>query len=85
VDGRSISRRTCPKRLRTVEQALAYLYAREKKADPDIAQVLTFDEARRIVADVAKRTYGRPMGIYQPKCIRDRLLDMMVSVDLVTG
>mgnify|MGYP001557040534 CR=1 FL=1 len=85
VDGRPISRRAGPERLRTLEQAFVCIYAREKKSGADIAQVLNFDEARRIVVDVAKRTYGRPMGIYQPKCLRDRLLDMMVSVDLVTG
>jgi hypothetical protein len=28
-------------------QALAYIYARETKAEADIAKVLTFDEARR--------------------------------------
>ncbi len=35
-------------------QALAYVYARETKAEADIAKVLTFDEARRIAANVAK-------------------------------
>jgi hypothetical protein len=35
-------------------QALAYVYARETKAQADIAKVLTFDEARRIAANVAK-------------------------------
>ena len=35
-------------------QALAYFYARETKAQADIAKVLTFDEARRIAANVAK-------------------------------
>ena len=29
-------------------QALAYVYARDTKAQADIAKVLTFDEARRI-------------------------------------
>ena len=29
-------------------QALVYVYARETKAEADIAKVLTFDEARRI-------------------------------------
>jgi hypothetical protein len=29
-------------------QALAYVYARETKAEADIAKMLTFDEARRI-------------------------------------
>ena len=36
------------------EQALAYIYARDKKADADIAHVLTTDEARRIAVNVAK-------------------------------
>jgi hypothetical protein len=35
-------------------QALAYVYARETKADADIAHVLTMDEARRIAANIAK-------------------------------
>jgi len=35
-------------------QALAYVYARETKQQADIAKVLTFDEARRIAANVAK-------------------------------
>ena len=35
-------------------QALAYVYARETKAEADIAKVLTFDEARRIAVDVAR-------------------------------
>ena len=35
-------------------QALAYVYARETKAEADIAKVLTFDEARRIAANVAE-------------------------------
>ena len=35
-------------------QALAYFYARETKAEADIAKVLTFDEARRIAVNVAK-------------------------------
>ena len=35
-------------------QALAYIYARETKAEADIAEVLTFDEARRIAVNVAK-------------------------------
>jgi hypothetical protein len=35
-------------------QALAYIYARETKAEADIAKVLTFDEARRIAVNVAK-------------------------------
>ena len=36
-------------------QALAYCYGREKKADADIAKVLTLHEARRIAANIAKR------------------------------
>ena len=35
-------------------QALAYVYARETRADADIAKVLTFDEARRIAANIAR-------------------------------
>ena len=35
-------------------QALAYIYARDTKAQADIARVLTFDEARRIDVNVAK-------------------------------
>ena len=35
-------------------RALAYIYAREKKADADIAHVLTKNEARRIAVNVAK-------------------------------
>jgi hypothetical protein len=35
-------------------QALAYVYTRETKAEADIAKVLTFHEARRIAAKVAK-------------------------------
>ena len=34
-------------------QALAYIYAGEKEADADIAQALTFDEARRIASNIA--------------------------------
>jgi hypothetical protein len=34
-------------------QALAYIYARQTKAEADIAKVLTFDEARRIAVNVA--------------------------------
>ncbi len=39
-------------------QALAYIYARDKQADADIAHVLTADEARRITGDIAK-----PLGL----------------------
>ena len=35
-------------------QSLAYVYARETKADADIATVLTKDEARRITSNIAK-------------------------------
>ena len=35
-------------------QALAYVYARETKADADIAKVLTMDEARRVASNIAK-------------------------------
>jgi hypothetical protein len=35
-------------------QSLAYVYARETKANADIAKVLTMDEARRIAANIAK-------------------------------
>jgi hypothetical protein len=36
-------------------QALAYVCARERKADADIAHVLTTDEAKRIAVNVARR------------------------------
>ena len=35
-------------------QAIAYCYGRQKKADADIAKVLTMEEARRIAANIAK-------------------------------
>ncbi len=35
-------------------QALAYVYARETRADAAIANVLTMDEARRIASNIAK-------------------------------
>lgn len=35
-------------------QSLAYVYARETKAQADTANVLTMDEARRIAANIAK-------------------------------
>ena len=35
-------------------QSLAYVYRRETKADADIANVLTMNEARRIASDIAK-------------------------------
>ena len=35
-------------------QALAYVYARETRADADTAKVLTMDEARRIASKIAK-------------------------------
>jgi hypothetical protein len=35
-------------------QSLAYVYARETKAQTDTAKVLTMDEARRIANNIAK-------------------------------
>jgi hypothetical protein len=35
-------------------QSLAYVYGRETKADADVANVLTMDEARRIASNIAK-------------------------------
>ena len=35
-------------------QAWTYIYARETKAESDIAKILTFDEARRNAVNVAK-------------------------------
>jgi hypothetical protein len=35
-------------------QSLAYVYGRETKANADIANVLTMDEARRIESNIAK-------------------------------
>ena len=35
-------------------QSLAYVYARETRADADTAKVLTMDEARRIASNIAK-------------------------------
>ena len=35
-------------------QALAYVYAREPKADADTAKILTMDEARRVASKIAK-------------------------------
>ncbi len=35
-------------------QALAYVYARETRAEADTAKVLTMDEARRIARNIAK-------------------------------
>ena len=35
-------------------QSLAYLYARETRAEADTAKVLTMDEARRIASNIAK-------------------------------
>ena len=35
-------------------QSLAYVYGRETKADADVANVLTMDEARRIASKIAK-------------------------------
>jgi hypothetical protein len=36
------------------DRPTAYVYARETKADADIAKVLTMDEARRIASNIAK-------------------------------
>ena len=36
------------------DQALAYVYARESKADADTAKVLTMDETRRVASNIAK-------------------------------
>ena len=35
-------------------QSLAYVYARGTQAEADVAHVLTFDEARRIAANIVK-------------------------------
>jgi hypothetical protein len=35
-------------------QSLAYVYARETKAQADTAKVLTMDEARRVATNIAK-------------------------------
>ena len=35
-------------------QSLAYVYARETKAQADTAKVLTMDEARRVAANIAR-------------------------------
>ena len=35
-------------------QSLAYIYGRETKANADIANVLTMDEARRVASNIAK-------------------------------
>jgi hypothetical protein len=35
-------------------QSLAYVYGRETRADADIANVLTMDEARRVASNIAK-------------------------------
>lgn len=35
-------------------QALAYIYARETKAQADIAKVLTSDDVRRVAVNVSK-------------------------------
>ena len=43
----------CPRRARTAKQ-LAYVYARDSKADAAIGNVLTMDEARRIASNIAK-------------------------------
>ena len=35
-------------------QAIAYVYARETKADADTGKVLTMDEARRVASNIAR-------------------------------
>ena len=35
-------------------QSLAYVYGRETRADADVANVLTMNEARRIASNIAK-------------------------------
>ena len=35
-------------------QSLAYVYARETRAEADIAKVLTMDEARHVASNIAK-------------------------------
>jgi len=35
-------------------QSLAYVYARETRAEADTAKVLTMDEARRVASNIAK-------------------------------
>jgi hypothetical protein len=35
-------------------QSLAYVYARDTKAQADTAKVLTMDEARRVASNIAK-------------------------------
>ena len=42
------------KMLDATGQSLAYVYARERQSDADIAHVLTFDEARRIAVNVSR-------------------------------
>jgi hypothetical protein len=43
-------------------QALAYVYAHETKAEADIVKVLSFDDARRIAVNVAKKPGLLPQG-----------------------
>ena len=40
-------------------QSLAYIYGRETRADADIANLLTMDEARRIASNIAKHKLPR--------------------------
>ena len=41
-------------------QSVAYVYGRETRADADIANVLTMDEARRVASNIPK------LSIYLP-------------------
>lgn len=43
-------------------QALAHVYARETKAEADIAKVLTFDEARRIATNGSNLSFRQSVS-----------------------
>ena len=60
-------------------QALVYVYARETKAEADIAKVLTFDEARRIA--VNEITVYAPCGREERAAIAFVLVDLDRSGD----
>jgi hypothetical protein len=62
--------------------ALAYIYAREKPSDAEIAHVLTTDEARRIAVNVARPLVAVLRESTNPNVSREWLLRMMVEVDL---